>query len=99
MPTFLNAEEREKLQSELVKMNFIRAKGKLRRMDRKAKLGTYRNVQNPGEWMTTYDLPSLGAHVTLIESCDLGTDDPNNRVKPRYEMVRVIVQPNAGNRT
>jgi hypothetical protein len=99
MPNFLNAEEREKLQSELVKMNFIRAKGKLRRMDRKAKLGTYRNVQNSGEWMTTYDLPSLGAHVTLIENRSLGTDDPNERVKARYEMVRVIVEPTTGNRT
>lgn len=99
MPYFLNAEEREKLQSELVKMKFNRAKGKLRRMDKKAKLGTYRNVQNSGEWMTTYDLPSLGVHVTLIESRNLGTDDPNMRVKPNYDMVRVIVEPNAGNRT
>ncbi|MDZ4670394.1 MAG: hypothetical protein SH821_05955 [Phototrophicales bacterium] len=99
MAYFLNEEERKELQSELVKMNFNRAKGKLRRMDRKAKLGTYRNVQNIGEWMTTYDLPSLGAHVTLIENCSLGTDDPNERVKARYDMVRVIVEPTTGNRT
>lgn len=96
---YLNAQEREDLLKELSKMNFNRAKGKLRRMDPKAKLGIYRTVQITGEWITRYDLLGLGTRVTLIEDRAPLADDPKLRQKLDYQLVEVIVEPLPENRT
>ncbi len=96
---YLNEQEREELLYELVKLPFIKAKNKLRRMDSKARLDVYRNVQNTGEWMTRYDLPSLGTTVTLIETNISTNNDPAVRTKSKLELERVIVAPLPENRT
>ena len=96
---YLNEQDRDKLLNDLVKLPFIKAKNKLRRMDSKARLDVYRNVQRTGEWLTRYDLPSLGTTVTLIESNDSVEGDPANRGKAKFELQRVIVEPMPENRT
>jgi hypothetical protein len=93
---YLNKEEREKLQTELKKMSFNKAKFKLHHMDPKARLAFYRNVQTVGKWMTRFELPSLGTRVTLIENYDEATRD--NKIKSEYAMVDVLVEPTADNR-
>jgi hypothetical protein len=94
--SFLNETEREKLLNELKSMAFNPAKRKLRHMDSKARLVLLRNVQQTGEWMTRYDLPTLGTRVTLIEDRDASETVISNA---KYDMVKVIVEPLSGNRT
>jgi len=94
---YLNSQQRDELLDELVKMKFNRAKGKLRRMG--GKLDVFRNVQNPGEWMTRYELPDRGTIVTLIEDRDGPEGGPSVRDKVKYNLVRVIVEPTPDNRT
>jgi hypothetical protein len=94
--SFLNETEREKLLNELKFMSFNPAKRKLRHMDPKARLVLLRNVQQTGEWITRYDLPTLGTRVTLIEDRDASETEIS---KAKYDMVKVIVEPLQGNRT
>ena len=94
--TYLNSEQRDKLLDELSKMKYNKAKGKLRRMD--GELALFRNVQNPGEWVTRYDLDGLGTIVTLVESKEV-SDDPSERDTAKYELIRVEVAPTPDNRT
>ncbi len=97
---YLNEQERDKLLEDLIKMNFMQAKRKLRRMDRQSKLAVFRNVQTTGEWVTQYDLVGLGTRVTLIEDLKSGYDgSPDERKESDYELVRVVVEPTAENRT
>lgn len=97
---YLNEKEREKLLEDLSRMTFMRAKRKLRRMDRKAQVALYRNVQSTGEWVTRYDLVGLGTSVTLIEERVQGyTGTPDERARAEYELTRVVVEPMPGNRT
>jgi hypothetical protein len=93
---YLNEQERLALLDELKDMSFNRAKGKLRSLDPKARLAFFRNAQQVGRWMTRYELPSLGARVTLVES---HRDVPNNsKTKSEFEMVEVIIEPTPDNR-
>lgn len=97
---YLNSDERDQLAQDLVNVNFNRARGRLRRMDSQVRLGVYRNVQNVGEWMTTYHLPSRGVRVTLIET--LGYQDDRKRAgrqRSDFELTKVIVEPTPDNRT
>lgn len=96
---YLNEQDREKLLEELIKLPFIKAKNKLRRMDRQARLDVYRNMQRTNEWVTRYDLPNLGTTVTLIEKARIPEGDPGTRPSADYELVRVIVEPMPENRT
>lgn len=94
---YLNKQEREDLLNELVKKNYNQAKRKLRRMDSKVKLGVYRNVQGVNRWLTSYELPSLGTKVTLIET--YGYEGEGVKKESGYELVEVIVEPTPENRT
>ena len=97
---YLNEKEREKLLNDLSKMNFMKAKRRLRRMDRQGKLALFRNVQNTGEWMTQFDLYGLGTTVTLIEARKSGYEGtPEQRNEHEYELVEIIVEPMPENRT
>ena len=96
---YLNEQERDALLNQLKNMNFMRAKSKLRKMDPKGKIALFRNVQETGEWITRYDLNGLGTRVTLIEDRNAPDNDPSIRAKAKYELVRVIVEPTADNRT
>ncbi len=64
---YLNREEREKLLHELTTISVSKARGKLRRMDPKAKIAYLRNMQESGEYETRLDLPTCGVAVTLVE--------------------------------
>ncbi len=94
---YLNEQQRAALSSELARMNFNKAKAKVRSMDPKARLAFYRNAQRVGRWMTRYDLPTLGTRVTLVESHH---DEGNgSRLKSEFELTEVIVEPTPDNHT
>ena len=94
---YLNTQERDDLLHELIKLNYMQAKRKIRNMDSKSRLGVFRNVQSVNRWVTSYELPSLGTKVTLVETHDL---EGEGRVKEsEYELTEVIVEPTPENRT
>lgn len=94
---YLNTQERNDLQNELATLTFMQAKRKVRRMDDDSRLAFLRNVQDVDQWMTRYELPSLGTVVTLIETNE-ATGESRHK-KSKYEMVRVIVNPTPENKT
>ena len=97
--TYLNEKDRENLLNELIQLPFLKAKNKARRLDPKAIMEVYRNVQHNGEWLTRYRLPTRGTIVTLIESYNNPDNDPNSRQKAKFELEKVIVEPMPENRT
>lgn len=94
---YLNRQERENLLKELQKLNFNKAKHKLIRMDPKGRLACFRNNQTTGKWITRFDLLGLGARVTLVESNRVETQ--HGKQKSIYELVEIIIEPTADNRT
>lgn len=99
MTYYYNEQDREELLERLSKMQLPRAKWHLRRSDRQAEIEVFRNVQQTGEWLTRFRLHGRGTLVTLIEKLNNTSDDPSVREKAEFEMVRVIVEPTADNRT
>lgn len=89
---FLNQQEREALLNEIKDMKAGRIRGKLMRMDPKARLAYFRNVQEVNRWMTRYVLPTRGTQVTLVETLD------TSKGKAEYKLVELIVEPTAENR-
>jgi hypothetical protein len=97
---FLNQQEREKLQTELKGMNFNKAKGKVRRLDPKGRLAFYRNVQNTASQLyTRYELPGMGVQVTLVEQGDQKPISESDKLKAKFELVDVIVEPTPDNKS
>lgn len=89
---FLNQQEREALLHEIKDMKAGRIRGKVMRMDPKARLAYFRNVQEVNRWMTRYVLPTRGTQVTLVETLD------TSKGKADYKLVELIVEPTAENR-
>lgn len=89
---FLNKEERDKLLDEIRNKKFNQIKGRLMRLDPKARLAYYRNVQESGKWMTRIVLEGLGTQVTLVETMALVHN------KASYQLQQIIVEPTAENR-
>src|SRR5215813_12044043 len=81
---YMNEQQRQALVDELVKMKFNKAKAKVRGLDPKGRLVHYRNSQGVGRWLTRYDLPTLGARVTLVESHE--DNDKNGRIKSEFDL-------------
>lgn len=96
---YLTESERENLLNELVQLNLVQAKRKLRWLDKDIKLNYYRNVQQTGEWITSYDLVGKGTRVILIEAYKMPEGGPGARAKADFELERVIVEPLPQNRT
>lgn len=97
---YLNEEEREKLLNQLVKMDFKKAKRKLRSMDKEAKLRLYRTNHSTGKWVTRYDLVTLGTSVTLVEERVSGyIGSPNERQQNVFQLTEVYVEPLSDNQT
>ncbi len=94
---YLNTQQRQELLDELKKMRFNRAKGKVRGMDSKSRLRFYRNAQNTGRLMTSYELPTLGTRVTLVEQVD--EKDKGGKLKAEYDLAEVWVEALPGNNT
>ncbi|MCE2472654.1 MAG: hypothetical protein J4G18_12315 [Anaerolineae bacterium] len=92
---FLNQAQRKSLLDELSGMKLWRAKFKLRLMDPKCRLRYLRNVQQTGEWHTSYILETLGAQVTLVEVNHAANDQYRNQ--QNFEFVNVIVEPTPDN--
>jgi hypothetical protein len=95
---FLNQSERDALTQELKKMPFGPAKRKLRGMDPKGRLVFYRNNQRIGQWLTRFELPSFGIRATLVEAFGMQAKK-NGDINSQYELVDVVVEPTADNRT
>lgn len=100
---YLNQAEREALLNQLKKLSFRRAKGRLRRLDDQGTLTYYRNNQRQDEYVTCFTLAGKGTRVQLVERKTQREGKPAhmgmNRLKPRYDLVRVIVEPTPENRT
>lgn len=97
---FLNTQERENLQNDLKGMKFNQAKGKVRGMDPKSRIVFLRNVQNVNQWITRYDLPTLGARVLLIEEkLDQADGRRAGWFREAFTLVDVKVEPMPENRT
>ena len=92
---FLNQAQRKSLLNDLSGMKLWRAKFKLRLMDPRCRLRYLRNVQQTGEWHTSYILETLGAQVTLVEVNHAENNQPRN--KQKFEFVNVIVEPTPEN--
>jgi hypothetical protein len=94
---YLNEQQRLELLNELKNMKFMRAKGKVRRLDEESRLVFWRNAQSVGKLLTRYDLPTLGTRVTLVE----GVDEVKNgsKLKAEYGLIEVRVEPLPGNNT
>ncbi|MBC6938129.1 MAG: hypothetical protein DWB42_20190 [Chloroflexi bacterium] len=90
---YLNEQQRAQLRDELKNLKFNQAKGRLRRMDPKARLVFYRNSQQVGRWLTRYDLESLGTRVTLVEQ-----NRVSSSMRSEWELVDVKVEPTPDNR-
>ncbi len=93
---YLNEQQRSQLRDDLKKLKFNQAKGRVRRMDPKARLVYVRNAQQVGRWLTRYDLEGLGTRVTLIEENRVVNDD--QKLENEWQMVDVIVEPLPDNR-
>ena len=94
---FLNQQEREALAKELRGMSFNKAKGKLNRLDPRGRLAFYRNNQGTNQHMTRFNLDGLGTRVTLVEQ---HAPLPGAvRLKSRFILIEVIVEPTPDNRT
>lgn len=98
---YLNQEQRNALRDELLKLKKMgKAAGKLRGMDQKVRVGVYRNMQRVGEFHTRYELPTLGARVTLIEEDTRRSPNAEvNYLKREYDLVDVVVEPTTDNRS
>jgi hypothetical protein len=94
---YLNQQQRLELLNELKNMKFMRAKGKVRRLDEESRLVFWRNSQRVGQLITRYDLPTLGTRVTLVEGVDEVSN--NGKLKAQYDLVEVQVEPLPGNNT
>lgn len=95
--TYLNAQERQALATELADMKFNQAKNKLARMDKQGRMVFYRNVQEVGKWETRYDLEGMGTRVTLVEAQSFSGS--GSKVNMDYMLTDVLVEPLAGNKT
>ncbi|MDL1899411.1 hypothetical protein FBR02_01415 [Anaerolineae bacterium CFX9] len=95
---YLNQQQREALREELLKLKKLgKAAGRLRGMDKKVRVGVYRNMQKVGQFHTRYELPSLGARVTLIEQDTRSEVKDANYSRREYDLVDVRVEPTADN--
>lgn len=95
---YLNEQQRTQLRDDLKKLKFNQAKGKVRRMDPKARLVYIRNAQQVGRWLTRYDLEGLGTRVTLVEENRIVNKDADEKLENEWQMVDVIVEPLPDNR-
>ena len=90
---YLNAQERERLKTELQGMSYSRAKSRLNHIDPSSRLVYWRNAQRVGEWHTRFDLPSLGTSVSLVEIIHTEPTDRERVLRRKYEMIDVRVEP------
>jgi hypothetical protein len=93
---FLNADERQKLLNDLLKLKYDQAKWKLLHIDPQGRMAYFRNNQEVGRWLTRFELAGMGTRVTLVER--LKTTEKNGKHRAEYEMVEVIVEPTPDNR-
>jgi hypothetical protein len=96
---YLNAQQRDALRNELLKLRFNQAKGRIRRLDAKGRIAFLKNAQTTGVLHTAYDLPTLGVRVILVENENHVVDETDNAgstptlLASKTEFVDVIVQP------
>ena len=89
---YLNAQERERLKTDLLAMTYNRAKGRLNRIDPQARLVYWRNSQKVGELHTRFDLPGLGTSVSLIEVLQNKATDKDRITRTSFDFIDVRVE-------
>jgi hypothetical protein len=88
----LTADERQQLADELVNKKFLAAKWKLLHMDPKGRIRYFRNTQRVGYLMTTFDLPTYGAKVTIYEQHSQKTDKLTSKISGENKVAEVVVE-------
>ncbi|MGQ9909787.1 MAG: hypothetical protein ACUVS2_13235 [Candidatus Flexifilum sp.] len=96
--TYLNAQQREQLREDLLKLPPGRAKARVKSLDSKSRLVLYRNMQRVGQYTTAYVLPTLGVRVSLIEGEALKEASRPGWFKRKYDLVDVVVTPTPENK-
>jgi hypothetical protein len=89
----MDAEQRQKFASELVKMKYNQAKWKLLRMDPEGRIRFYRNTQRVGYLMTSFELPTYNVRATLYEIHSSTTDPLTSKISGDNKLAEVIVEP------
>jgi hypothetical protein len=89
----LTESERQKLAEKLAKLDYKKARKEVRKLDKAADLKIWRNGVGPGELHTTYDLPTLGIRVTLVEKAERREADGGAKIKPKYLYTEARVEP------
>ena len=93
---YLNQQERDQMAQELRDKTRQQIRGYVNGKDKKARLAYFRNVQEPGKWMTRYVLDEFGVMVTIYEVFD---EKPHGWFNQRdYRIEQVVVEPTAANR-
>jgi hypothetical protein len=94
MPILPGTAEMNELAQKLTKMKFNRAKGAIRRMDKKVHIELYRTSVGTGQLITRFALPTRGMWITLVERQE-EYGQPNRRGyrKMRFKYVEARVEP------
>ncbi len=93
MPVLPSTAEMNELTQKLTKMKFGRAKGAIRRMDRKVRIELFRVSVGTGQLITRFALPTRGMWITLVEHKEeYGKPDRHGYQKMRFKYVEARVE-------
>jgi hypothetical protein len=100
MASPMSTEEMEKLAQKLAKMNYAKAKGHLRGLDKHGIIELFRTAVGVDKWITRFALPTQGILVSLVEiKEDFGAPNDRGYRQSRFKYVEAIVEPMPENRT
>jgi hypothetical protein len=88
----MDAEQRKSLADQLVGMKYNQAKWKLLRMDPDGRIRYYRNTQRVGYLMTSFELPTYNARVTIYEVHSSSTDPLTKKISGDNKVAEVVVE-------
>lgn len=97
--SYLNAEQRQQLAQELAGKKFGAAKWKLLKMDAEGRIRFFRNTQRVGYLVTSFELPTYGARVTIYEKHSSSTDPITSKINAKNKVAEVVVEPTADNKS
>ncbi|MCQ3931115.1 MAG: hypothetical protein DPW16_11720 [Chloroflexi bacterium] len=93
MTTTFTEEERQKIAQKLAGLSYRKARKEIRKMDNKANLKFWRNGAKTGEIHTTYELPTLGLKISLVEIGQANPIEEGKRLKKEYFYTEARVEP------
>lgn len=89
----MNEEERQALAERLANMKYQRARSQMRKLDPQARLKHWRNSVNMKEWHTTYELPTIGIRVILVERPETKPKEGTHLVRSKPVYIEARVEP------